>query len=129
MSCTDLARPHPTRRRGQALTRHRCLPPVQIETPGVRDAVDYLGLLPCPDLSRLAPMATELRDDRPGRHDRHGCHALAIDENRAASSPILWNRSDDWRGRLEPAWFRGTHGDVGGEIRMARRHGRCRMSR
>ncbi|MYG24774.1 MAG: DUF2235 domain-containing protein [Boseongicola sp. SB0677_bin_26] len=80
--------------------------------------------VPCASLT-----ATEFRDDRLGRHVRHGCHALAIDENRTACSPILWNRSDDWRGRLEPAWFPGTHGDVDGEIRMARRHGRFRMSR
>ncbi|MYH48990.1 MAG: DUF2235 domain-containing protein [Gammaproteobacteria bacterium] len=113
----------------QALTRHRCLAPAQIETPDARDAVDSLDLLPCPVLSRLAPMATEFRDDRLGRHVRHDCHGLAIDENRTAFSPILWNRSYDWRGSLERAWFPGTHGDVGGKIRMARRHGRCQMSR
>jgi hypothetical protein len=62
-------------------------------------------------------MATGFHDHSLGRHIRHGYHALAIDEDRGAYAPILWQRSQHWEGRLEQAWFPGTHGDVGGDIR------------
>jgi hypothetical protein len=29
----------------------------------------------------------------------------------------MWERSADWMGRLEQAWFPGCHADVGGEVR------------
>jgi hypothetical protein len=63
-------------------------------------------------------MATEFHDDELGRHIRHGYQALAIDEDRSSFRPKLWQRSPDWRGRLEQAWFSGAHGDVGGEVHL-----------
>jgi hypothetical protein len=47
---------------------------------------------------------------------RHGFHALAMDETRAAYAPVLWECPADWEGNVEQMWFRGAHGDVGGQI-------------
>ncbi len=96
--------------------RERCHAGVAIEMLGVWDTVKALGL-PYPVLSRLAGMATDFHDHALGRHIRHGYHALAVDEDRTAYQPILWQRSAGWQGRLEQAWFPGCHGDVGGELR------------
>lgn len=92
-----------------------CHDHVPVEMVGVWDTVRSLGL-PYPVLSRLAPMATGFHDHALGHHIRHGYHALAIDEDRTAFAPILWQRSAHWEGRLEQAWFAGVHGDVGGNI-------------
>lgn len=43
-------------------------------------------------------------------------HALAMDETREVFAPELWRRPAEWSGHLEQVWFRGTHGDVGGQI-------------
>jgi len=101
-------------RRG--FTDRLCHARVAIEMLGTWDTVRALGL-PYPVLSRLAGMATEFHDHALGTHIRHGYQALAVDEDRTAFAPILWQRSTDWQGRLEQAWFPGTHGDVGGELR------------
>lgn len=98
-------------------SRHRCHEHVPIEMLGVWDTVKSLGL-PYPLLNRLAPMATEFHDHRLGDHILRGYHALAIDETRTSFSPILWQLSHEWNGRLEQAWFPGAHGDVGGEVRL-----------
>ena len=93
----------------------KCHDHVPVELVGVWDTVRTLGL-PYPVLSRMAQMATEFHDHALGDHIRHGYHALAIDEDRTAFAPILWQRSPHWQGRLEQTWFAGVHGDVGGNI-------------
>ncbi len=93
----------------------RCHDHVPIEMLGVWDTVKALGL-PYPVLSRLGRMATGFHDHTLGHHIERGYHALAIDEDRTAFAPILWQRSEHWEGRLEQAWFPGVHGDVGGDI-------------
>ena len=95
---------------------HRCHNDIPVEMLGIWDTVKSLGL-PYPLLNRLAPMATEFHDHALATHIRHGYHALAIDEDRTSYTPILWERSPGWDGRLEQAWFPGGHGDVGGEVR------------
>ena len=99
-----------------AFAEENCHESARIEMLGVWDTVRALGL-PYPILSRLAGMATGFHDHALGPQIAHGYHALAIDEDRTAYAPILWQRSPDWRGRLEQAWFPGVHGDVGGELR------------
>ena len=60
------------------------------------------------------------------RHDFHnhdlsdcvkrGCHALARDETRVVYRPVMW-QSDPARGdQIRQMWFRGSHGDVGGQL-------------
>jgi len=93
----------------------RCHDAIRIEMVGVWDTVKTLGL-PYPVLSRLGRMATGFHDHALGPHIGHGYHALAIDEDRTAFAPILWQRSEHWQGRLEQAWFPGAHADVGGDI-------------
>jgi hypothetical protein len=39
-----------------------------------------------------------------------------MDETREAYAPVLWQTSPDYSGQLEQVWFRGSHGDVGGQI-------------
>ncbi|MGI9395482.1 MAG: phospholipase effector Tle1 domain-containing protein, partial [Boseongicola sp.] len=33
-----------------------------------------------------------------------------------AFQPVLWESNDDWDGHVEQVWFRGAHGDVGGQL-------------
>ena len=100
----------------EAFANAHCHRDVPIEVVGAWDTVRALGL-PYPLLSYLAPAATEFHDHALGPHIAHGYHALALDEDRTAFRPILWERSPDWQGRLEQCWFAGAHGDVGGDLR------------
>lgn len=88
---------------------------VRIEMVGVWDTVKALGI-------RL-PLFWMLTEPRHAFHNhalsdvvRHGFHALALDETRAAYRPILWRCPPDWKGHVEQVWFRGCHGDVGGHL-------------
>ncbi|MEM1422232.1 MAG: DUF2235 domain-containing protein [Pseudomonadota bacterium] len=96
--------------------RRHCHADVDIEMIGAWDTVKALGL-PWPVLSWIAPpFATEFHDHGLGPHIKAGYHALALDEDRRSFDPILWERVEGWRGRLEQVWFPGGHGDVGGEL-------------
>lgn len=99
----------------RAFVRRFCRKP-EIEMLGVFDTVKALGL-PYPLLTYLHPAATGFHDHELGMHIRHGYHALAVDEDRPAYAPLVWQRSAGWEGRLEQAWFPGAHADVGGEVR------------
>lgn len=92
-----------------------CRTGVQVEMIGVWDTVRALGL-PYPILNRLAPMATEFHDHNLGGHVANAFQALALDENRTAFRPILWEREPGWKGHLEQMWFAGTHPDIGGQV-------------
>ncbi len=46
---------------------------------------------------------------------QRGCHALALDDNREAFSPVLWDeRKPRNAARVEQVWFAGAHSNVGG---------------
>ncbi len=99
----------------QAFARRYCHASVPIEMVGVWDTVKALGM-------RL-PFFWMFAVDRHGFHNhqlgasiRHGYHALALDETRAAFAPVLWDCPPDWEGNVEQVWFRGAHGDIGGQI-------------
>ena len=85
--------------------------PVRIRCIGVWDTVGNLALpfLPTDGASRLRTL--------PANVDI-GLHALAIDEPRAAFSPVMWSRKPDASPPaaqiIEQAWFPGSHVDVGG---------------
>ena len=108
-----------TSRAGRIFRARRCHDEAPIEMVGVWDTVCALGL-PYPFLTRLHPATTEFHDHRLAHHIRHGYHALAIDEDRPAYAPILWEKNGGWEGRLEQVWFPGCHADVGGEVRKLR---------
>ncbi len=90
---------------------------VRVRFLGVWDTVGALGipldLFPGFDASRH-----HFHDTTLSRIVDHACHAVAIDERRAAYAPTLWRTRAD-RSRTEQAWFSGAHGDVGGGPREA----------
>ena len=44
----------------------------------------------------------------------HGCHAMAINENRHDFVPTLWTGQASPGTTIEQVWFAGVHADVGG---------------
>lgn len=98
-----------------AFSRAHCHEAVEIEMIGVWDTVKALGL-------RL-PLVWSLAERRHAFHNhalgplvRQGYHALALDETREVFQPVLWRCPPDWEGRVEQIWFRGSHGDIGGQL-------------
>ncbi len=99
----------------QAFSRIKCCPDVNIQMVGVWDTVKALGIQ-YPVLWRLAPKPTGFHSAGLGDTVLNGFQALALNENRHAFKPVVWASRPDWPGRLEQAWFRGAHADVGGQI-------------
>ena len=96
--------------------RKYCHAAAEIEMIGVFDTVKALGVR-LPLLWMWTEPQHEFHNHALSRTVRHGFHALAHDESRAAFTPILWETGEgDWQGRVEQVWFRGAHGDVGGQI-------------
>ncbi|MEL7460827.1 MAG: DUF2235 domain-containing protein [Pseudomonadota bacterium] len=126
-----LRREHATQRMIDAAYRHYQLTPdgryaaefaerychlnVPIEMVGVWDTVKALGLR-FPLLWRLTEGGHAFHNHALGPSVLHGFHALALDERRDAFQPVLWDTPDDHLGRVEQVWFRGAHGDVGGQL-------------
>lgn len=92
-----------------------CHETAPIEMVGVFDTVKALGLR-LPLVWRLSPDPHAFHNHHLGESIRHGYHALAYDERRAAYAPLLWDVPEGWSGRVEQMWFPGTHGDVGGQL-------------
>ncbi len=92
-----------------------CHDDTPIEMIGVWDTVRALGFR-APILWRFSPVEHQFHDHSLGCSVRHGYHALARDEARVIFSPVLWQSRDGYTGVLEQAWFRGSHGDVGGHL-------------
>ncbi len=96
--------------------RKYCHATAEIEMIGVFDTVKALGVR-LPFLWMWTEPQHDFHNHALSATVRHGFHALAHDENRAAFSPILWQTANgDWQGRVEQVWFRGAHGDVGGQL-------------
>jgi uncharacterized protein (DUF2235 family) len=99
----------------QAFRREYCHADAGIEAVAVWDTVKALGLR-LPVVWRWGVNQHLFHSDALGSHIRHGFHALAIDESRAAYAPVMWVCPADWDGHMEQVWFRGTHADVGGQV-------------
>jgi uncharacterized protein (DUF2235 family) len=99
----------------RAFTTIYCHAHVPVEMVGVWDTVKALGLR-LPLLWMMTEARHEFHDHRLGAVVRHGYHALALDERRAAFEPVLWDCPPIWVGRVEQTWFRGCHGDIGGQL-------------
>lgn len=95
--------------------RAYCHEGVVIEMVGVWDTVKALGLR-LPVLWRWSEPAHAFHNHRLGPVIRHGYHALALDETREVFDPVLWECPPDYDGEIEQMWFRGTHGDIGGQL-------------
>lgn len=94
--------------------RRRSQSNVPIRMVGCFDTVMALGI-------RL-PLLWMLTEPRFRFHDTHlrddveyGFQALALNENRAAFAPILWDNSST-AGHVEQMWFQGAHADIGGQL-------------
>lgn len=95
--------------------RGQCHAQAPIELVGVWDTVKALGLR-LPVLWRLTEAEHEFHNHELGSSIRHGYHAIAHDETRSAFAPVLWHCPPGWAGKVEQVWFRGTHGDIGGQL-------------
>lgn len=99
----------------RAFARSACHERVEIEMIGVWDTVKSLGIN-APVLWRLSEHLHAFHNHDLSANVKHGYHALAHDETRAAFAPVMWVSHDDYPGRLEQVWFPGAHGDVGGQL-------------
>jgi uncharacterized protein (DUF2235 family) len=96
--------------------RKFCHRAVEVEMIGIFDTVKALGVR-LPFLWMWTDPQHEFHNHALSPVVRHGFHALAHDESRAAYFPTLWSTANgDWQGRVEQVWFRGTHGDIGGQL-------------
>ncbi len=98
-----------------AFAERCCHPQAPVEMVGVWDTVKALGLR-LPYLWRLTEANHAFHNHELGATIRHGYHALAHDETRVAYSPILWSSAPEHTGHIDQVWFRGTHGDIGGQL-------------
>lgn len=99
----------------QAFAAAHCHSDAVIEVVGVWDTVKALGLR-LPLLWMLTEKQTAFHSPYLGRSIRHGFQALALNETRAVFDPVMWQSPPDWPGNVEQVWFRGSHGDVGGQV-------------
>ena len=84
---------------------------------GVWDTVGALGI-PVDFLKntkKLIDKNLQFHDTKLNNEIRAAYHAVAIDEQRKAFTPTLWDVSKKWKGQIvEQVWFAGVHADVGG---------------
>lgn len=99
----------------RAFAGQTCHENAPIEMVGVWDTVKALGVR-LPLLWRVTDPEHEFHNHALGASVRHGFHALAHDETRAAFAPVIWVCPPGWAGQVEQVWFRGTHGDIGGQL-------------
>ena len=105
----------PDGRSAQLFARTHCHLEAEIQMVGVWDTVKALGLR-LPLLWILSEKNHAFHNHHLGASIRHGFHALALDETRAVFAPVLWDCPPGWEGNVEQVWFRGAHGDIGGQI-------------
>ncbi len=87
--------------------------------PGIRTILQTearLFGLPWPFAWRVPPDPFRFHNHTLGPRVRHGFQALALDEDRLAYAPVIWDSPPGGAGHVEQVWFRGAHGDVGGHI-------------
>lgn len=108
--------------------------PIEIEFLGVWDTVDAYGL-PVDQLTRAIDkfiLPLTMRDYNLSPRVKHARHALALDDERNAFHPRLWNEAPDSQNpeqgtananrrsrhidgeRISQVWFCGMHANVGG---------------
>lgn len=92
-----------------------CHTHVTIDMLGVWDTVKALGVR-LPFFWKVSAARHEFHNHDLGASVRNGFQALAMNETRVVYAPVLWDCPDGWTGRVEQVWFRGTHGDIGGQL-------------
>ncbi len=106
---------HPEGPVATAFARAYCHDRVEIEMVGVWDTVKALGMR-LPFLWRGTVARHAFHNHRLGPNIRNGFQALALDETRVVFTPVMWSCPPGWPGRVEQVWFRGAHGDIGGQL-------------
>ena len=96
-------------------SQRHCHAKTPIELVGVWDTVKALGLR-LPILWQFTEPRHAFHNHALGASIRHGFHALAMHETREAYAPVLWRCPADYPGHMQQVWFRGAHGDIGGQL-------------
>lgn len=99
----------------EAFRRRFCHPSVEVEMVGVFDTVMALGFR-FPLAWVVSKPRTRFHDAALGRIVRYGYQALALNETRSVFEPLLWDTKDTDALGVEQVWFRGCHGDIGGQL-------------
>ncbi|WP_372841543.1 DUF2235 domain-containing protein [Phaeovulum sp.] len=99
----------------EAFRRRFCHPTVEIEMVGVFDTVMALGFR-FPLAWVFSEPRTRFHNASLGRIVRHGYQALALNETRSVFEPQVWDTQDTGALGVEQVWFRGCHGDIGGQL-------------
>ena len=82
---------------------------------GVWDTVDAVGLpFRLAEFWNTAIWQFKFKTTSLGGIVEKGCHALAMNDDRAAFEPVLWNEPRGGDPRIEQVWFAGAHSNVGG---------------
>lgn len=82
---------------------------------GVWDTVGAMGLPTRGPLGRVTRARHGFHNVRLGHHIRHAFHALALNEQRAAFTPSLWQHPVPAAVQtVEQMWFAGVHSNIGG---------------
>lgn len=98
----------------ETFRRRRSQTNVPIRMVGCFDTVMALGIR-LPLLWMLTEPRFRFHDTHLGHDVDYGFQALALNENRAAFAPILWDNSST-AGHVEQMWFQGAHADIGGQL-------------
>ncbi|MEO0389822.1 MAG: DUF2235 domain-containing protein [Pseudomonadota bacterium] len=100
----------------QAFSKTYCQGAVEIEMIGAWDTVKSLGIN-APVLWRLSAPRHAFHNHTLGPSVKRGYHAIARDETRVVYAPVMWDSHDVApQQTLVQMWFRGSHGDVGGNL-------------
>jgi len=108
-------RTDPLSETAQALKASLCHDSVQIDFLGVYDTVRALGIR-WPGISRFLPVPHPYHNHKLGPCTRVGRQALAINEGRNLYQPVIWETGPDTPNDVIQMWFRGRHGDIGGQL-------------
>lgn len=82
---------------------------------GVWDTVDAVGVpFSIADLINRYLYAFKFRTTTLDPRVECGRHALALDEEREAFKPVLWDERGAPEGQVKQVWFAGVHSNVGG---------------
>lgn len=93
---------------------HHCHPG-SVHMLGVWDTVGAMGLPTVGPLGRVTRTRHGFHNVRLGGHIRHAYHALALNEQRAAFAPSLWQHPVPASVQtVQQMWFAGVHSNIGG---------------
>jgi len=101
----------------RALRVSLCHDHVPVHFLGAFDTVRALGIR-WPLIWRFAGNPHAFHSHDLGPATQIARQALALQETRDAFAPVLWSTTPEQAasGRVKQMWFRGTHGDIGGQV-------------